>query len=132
MPAVVFCLKNHKKVMITPKFQVGESFHIQFVWQLPDGDYLRAIFDANVLVVDEYIQRYKIKLDSWLAGRQEDPNGNLRPKEEISQKYWQLVDAVTGNVIDVAFEADDSRPLHLRLVTLTGEHTFFTRHLEEE
>jgi hypothetical protein len=37
------------------------------------------------------------------------------------------VNSLSGNKISLAYEADDGRPLWLRLETLTGEHNFFHR-----
>ncbi len=113
--------------MIQNRYQPGEKFPIQFVWQTPDGDYLRAVFEAEILHLIQPSQRYALKLGKWIAARHETPNGELRPVEEAMGGYWELVDQLTGSIIEVAYEADDSRALHLRLETLTGEHHYFTK-----
>jgi hypothetical protein len=43
-----------------------------------------------------------------------------------------LVGKLIGRKITIAYEADDSRALYLRLETLTGEHNFFTRYEDAE
>jgi hypothetical protein len=106
---------------------IGESFQVQFVWQIPDGDYLRAIFAAEILNRDNSSDKYLLRLTEFLAGRQETAEGEMRPVEEVTQEYWSLVDQITGRIVVLAYEAADGRPLHLRLATLTGEHNFFYR-----
>lgn len=108
-------------------YQVGQSFEVHFVWRLPDGDYLRAVFQAAVLAWDLSLDRYLLRLDSLTAGRQDDPAGQPRPIETINQHYWEYVAQLVGRRVYLAFEVDDGRPILLRLVTLTGEHPFFTR-----
>lgn len=105
----------------------GENITVQFVWQLPDGDFIRALFTAEVLALDERLDRYLIQLQKWEAGRQESPAGDPRPAAEAAKEYWALVQSLTGRRLYLAYEVEDGRPLRLRLDTLTGEHTFFTR-----
>lgn len=106
---------------------VGESFPIQFVWQLPDGDFVRAVFGASVLALDAQLDRYLLKLEDLEAGRQERSNGEARSKDEFSRPYWAMVGALIGKRVYLAYEVDDGRPIRLRLDTLTQEHSFFTR-----
>ncbi len=115
-------------------YQPGESFPVHFVWELPDGDYVRAIFEAEVEELDFRLDRYLLRLRELKAGRQESPTGDARPKEELARNYWAMVGALVGKRVHLAFEVDDGRPIKLRLDTLTQEHRFFTRldHLEEE
>ena len=115
-------------------YEPGESFPVQFVWELPDGDYVRAIFEAEVLELDLRLDRYLLRLRELQAGRQETPAGEKRPKDELARRYWAMVGDLIGKRVHLAFEVDDGRPIKLRLDTLTQEHTFFTRldHLEEE
>ena len=108
-------------------YTVGDSFRIQFVWKIPNGDFIRAVFRAEVLHLDELSDKYVVLLSKFLAGRQESGEGEMRPAEEVDQNYWSLVAGVEGQRIAIAFEADDGRPLWLRLETLTGEHNFFRR-----
>ena len=35
--------------MPTAHYNIGEDFPLQFAWRLPNDDYLRAVFLANVL-----------------------------------------------------------------------------------
>lgn len=120
-------------MMIEAKHSVGGQFNIQFVWQLPDGgDYLRAIFRAEVLSLDTIADKYIVSLTKFVAGRQETAQGEPKEPDEVGRRYWARVAALEGKQIEVAFEADDGRPLHLRLTTLTGEHKFFRRFDEEE
>ena len=100
---------------------------MQFVWRLPDEDFIRAIFESQVLKMDDLSGKYVLELTSFVAGRQESPAGEMRPVEEVARDYWQLVSDLTGRKITLAYEADDGRPLWLRLETLTGEHDFFRR-----
>lgn len=118
--------------MMTAQFKIGESFPLQFAWHLPQGDYIRAVFQAEVLDLVPEADKYIVLLRSLEAGRQEDENGRLRPTEQYSTEYWALVGGLVGRKITVAYEADDSRALHLRLATLTGEHNFFTRYEDAE
>jgi hypothetical protein len=113
--------------MTQPTYQPGRTFSLQLVWQLPDGDFLRAIFEAEVLALDPSLDRYLLRLQRLVAGRQEAPDGTPRAEAELSSDYWPLVGRIIGKKIHIAYEAADGRPLRLRLATLTGEHTFFTR-----
>lgn len=116
------------------RFAVGESFPVQFVWQLPDGDYLRAIMTALVVDLQPEAEKYWVKLVKLVAGRQETAVGQIRPQEELARAYWAHVADIIGSTILIAYEADNGRPLHMRLSTLIGEHNFFNRYptTEEE
>lgn len=108
-------------------FAVGEAFPLQFAWRLPDGGYLRAVFDALVLDYVPAADKYMVRLSRLIAGREETEDGNAKSSADLSAEYWQLVGGLVGRRITVAYEADDGRALHMRLETLTGEHNFFTR-----
>lgn len=112
--------------------EVGGSFPLQFAWHLPSGDYMRAIFEAEVLDLIPEADKYLVRLNKLLAGRQEDSEGDLKPSETFSNEYWSMVNDLTGRKITIAYEADDSRAIHLRMATLTGEHNFFTRYEDAE
>lgn len=114
--------------MIKPTHQIGHHFPIQFVWELPNGDFLRAIFETTVIDHHHDTARYLLTLDKFAAGRQEAPNGQMRPREAIDPHHWQLVHNLVGRKIDLAYETDDNRPIRLKLNTLTLEHKFFTRY----
>lgn len=118
--------------MPTANYKIGESFLLQFAWRLPDGDYLRAVFEARVLDLVPEADKYLVRLEQLTAGRQEDENGRLRPTAAFSRDYWRLVGRLIGRKVTVAYEADNSRALHMRLATLTGEHNFFTRYEDAE
>jgi hypothetical protein len=118
--------------MPTANYKIGESFLLQFAWRLPDGDYLRAVFDARVLDLVPEADKYLVRLEQLTAGRQEDENGQMRPTTEFSRDYWRLVGQLIGRKLTVAYEADNSRALHMRLATLTEEHNFFTRYEDAE
>jgi hypothetical protein len=109
-------------------FDVGESFPVQFAWKLPNGDFLRAVFEAEVLDLVPAADKYMIRLQKLVAGRQDDSKGVTRPQEEFSKAYWAMVGKLIGNKVSVAYEVDDGRALHMRFETLTGEHNFFTRY----
>ena len=113
--------------MLEANFGVGQAFNVHFVWRIPDGDFLRAIFRAVVLKLDAESGKYVVTLEEFLAGRQENTEGEMRPVEEIARDYWSMVSDLEGRRIALAYEADDGRPLWLRLETLTGEHNFFSR-----
>jgi hypothetical protein len=118
--------------MPAANYQVGETFPLQFAWRLPQGDYLRAVFQAMVLDLVPQADKYVVRLMKLEAGRQEDSQGVLRPKEEFSKEYWSLVANLVGRKITVAYEADGGQAIHMRLATLTGEHNFFTRYENAE
>ncbi len=118
--------------MPSAHYQVGDYFPLQFAWHLPEGDYIRAVFRAHVLDMIPEADKYLVRLVKLEAGRQEDKNGALRPQEEFSNEYWSLVGDLVGRRLTIAYEADDSRALHMRLATLTGEHNFFTRYEDAE
>ena len=118
--------------MPVANYEAGETFPIQFVWQLPDGDFIRAVFEAEVLALDFRLDRYLLRLRRLKAGRQESARGEMRPKEALSATYWAMVGELIGKRVHLAFEVDDGRPIRLRLDTLTQEHSFFTRLDEEE
>ncbi len=101
---------------------------MQFAWRLPDGDYIRAVFEAKVLDLVEPADKYVVLLTRLIAGRQEDENGRLRDTGDFSQTYWGLVQNLIGRKITVAYEVDDARAVHMRLETLTGEHNYFYRY----
>lgn len=105
----------------------GDTFAVQFVWQLPDGDFIRAIFRARVEALDARLDRYLLRLEDLEAGRQEQPDGEARAMEGLSKAYWGMVGALIGKRVYLAYEVDDGRPIRLRLDTLTQEHSFFTR-----
>jgi hypothetical protein len=114
-------------MMPESRYNVGEFFRTQFVWRVPSGDFLRAIFEVEVLHLDHVSDKYVVRLEEFRAGRQETSEGETLPVEETSKDYWVLVNALTGHRISLAFEVDDGRPLWLRFETLTGEHNFFRR-----
>ncbi|MCA9865231.1 MAG: hypothetical protein KC410_01935 [Anaerolineales bacterium] len=109
-------------------YQPGQSFSLQFAWRLPNGDYLRAIFQATVLDLVPGADKYVIRLARFLAGREDEADGRVKPLDELEGEYWDLVRELSGRTITIAYEADDGHPLYLRLATLTGEHNFFTRY----
>jgi hypothetical protein len=113
--------------MAEANFEIGETFSVQFIWRIPSRDFLRALFLVEVLHQDSVSDKYVVRLKEFLAGRQEDKEGNMRSLDEVARDYWYLVDKLTGRKISLAYEVDDGRPLWLRLETLTGEHNFFTR-----
>lgn len=114
------------------QYQIGQSFPVQFAWHLPDGDYIRAVFEALVLDLVPNADKYVIRLTELIAGRQENSQGQLRPQEKFSTEYWRLVGDLIGRKLTIAFEADDSRAINLRLATLTGEHNYFSRFEDAE
>jgi hypothetical protein len=118
--------------MPTAHYQVGDSFALQFAWNLPDGDYIRAVFDAEVLDLVPDADKYLVRLNKLIAGRQENSKGEVKVRETFSSEYWLMVDDLVGRKITIAYEADDSRAIHMRLATLTGEHNFFTRYEDAE
>ncbi len=109
-------------------YQPGQSFTLQFAWRLPPGDYLRAVFQADVLELVPGADKYVIRLSRLLAGREDDAEGHVKALDALEGEYWDLVRGLTGRTITIAYEADDDRPLYLRLATLTGEHNFFSRY----
>ena len=113
--------------MTEANYQVDDKFRVQFVWKIPEGDFLRAIFRVEVLLLDGLSEKYVLRLTEFMAGRQESSVVVFRPVEETSTSYWQLVAELVGKRISLSYEADDGRPLWLRLETLTGEHSFFSR-----
>jgi hypothetical protein len=111
-------------------YGIGDRFNVQFVWRLPDDDYLRAIFRLHVEALDVADARYIGTLEALLAGRQEAPDGSPRPSAALSSDHWARVGAFVGQRIKLAYEADDGRALHMRYATLSGEHDFFRRYDE--
>lgn len=110
------------------QYEVGDSCVLQFVWTLPDGDFIRTLFKAEVLDIIEAAEKYMVRLTELVAGSQENKEGHGRDQDEFNKPYWKLVVNLIGNRVTVAWEAADGRPLHMRLATLTGEHDFFTRY----
>jgi hypothetical protein len=108
-------------------YDVGQSFQVQFIWRLPDKDFIRAIFRVEVLLQDDVSDKYVVRLNEFVAGRQETAAGETRDLDQVARGYWALVDGLVGRRISLAYEVDDGRPLWLRLDTLTGEHNFFRR-----
>ncbi|MFN2253736.1 MAG: hypothetical protein ACK2U6_05795 [Candidatus Promineifilaceae bacterium] len=118
--------------MPSAHYTVGEDFPLQFAWRLPEGDYIRAVFRAHILDTVPEADKYIVRLLELQAGRQEDEDGQLRPREQFSREYWSMVGDLVGTKITIAYEADDGRALHMRLATLTGEHNFFSRYEDAE
>lgn len=112
---------------MTPSYSVGDHFNVQFVWRLPDDDYLRAVFEVAVVEVHLHEQRYLVALTRLLGGIQEAPDGSYRPKEQFTRPLWAKIVAFTDSRVLVAYEAA-TQPLYMRYATLIGEHTYFTRH----
>lgn len=108
-------------------YAVGESFSLHFAWRLPEGEYVRAVFQADVLDLVPGADKYIVRLAQLLGRREETAEGDLKPAEQWTNAYWELVDGLIGRKISVAYEADNSRALYLRLATLTGEHNYFSR-----
>lgn len=114
--------------MPVANYQPGESFAVQFAWRLPDGEYLRAMFQADIVDLVPGADKYVVRLSRFLAGREDDAEGQVKPLESLEGAYWDQVRGLQGRRITIAYEADDGRPLYLRLATLTGEHNFFSRY----
>ncbi len=112
---------------MTPQFSVDDTFDVQFVWRLPDDDYMRVVFAARVVEVHTHEQRYLVVLTALRGGVQEAPDGSYRPQAEMSRPLWARVFSFVDSRVLVAYEAA-SQPLYMRYATLIGEHTYFTRH----
>jgi hypothetical protein len=119
-------------VMPSANYEVGQTFPLQFAWRLPQNDYVRAVFLAQVLDLVPEADKYIVRLTSLEAGRQEDEKGEPRMPDEYSTDYWTMIGELVGRKITVAYEADDGRALYMRLATLTGEHGFFSRYEDAE
>lgn len=109
-------------------YEPGQSFTLQFAWRTPEGEYLRALFQADVLELVAGADKYIVRLSQFLAGREDDEEGNVKPLETLEGEYWDLARGLQDRIITIAYEADDGDPLYLRLATLTGEHNFFSRY----
>jgi hypothetical protein len=118
--------------MPTAHYEVGDSFPLQFAWRLPEGDYIRSVFQAEVLDLVPEADKYVVRLKELVAGRQENEDGELKPQETFSSEYWSMVEGLVGRKITIAYEADDGRAIHMRLATLSGEHNFFSRYEDAE
>lgn len=113
-------------------FNPGEHFPVQFAWRLPNGEYIRAVFEAEIFDLVQSADKYIVRLNRLLAGREETAEGQAKPESALTYDYWRLVGKLIGRKITIAYEADDSRALYLRLETLTGEHNYFTRYEDAE
>jgi hypothetical protein len=109
-------------------YKIGETFNVQFAWKLPNGDYLRAVFKAEVLDLVPAADKYMVRLLELVAGRQEGSDGRILPQEQFSKDYWELVGRLVGRRIAIAYESDDTHAIFMRLATLTGDHDFFYRY----
>lgn len=107
---------------------IGDSYRVQLVWKLPDYDFIRAVYDVTVLEIDRFEERYLVNIDSMYGGVQEAPDGKARPQAEMTLPLWKNAVGFVGQAIRLPYESTDGRPLHLKFTTLTGEHSFFTRH----
>ena len=114
--------------MPSPTKNIDEIIRLQFVWKLPDRSYLRTIFDARITGLDTVQERYIVHLKALIASKEEDESGVLKPLDQWSLSYWDLVQNLINKYAAVAYEAADGRPLLLRISTLTLEHSFFTKH----
>lgn len=113
--------------MPTAHYKPTDSFHVQFAWRLEDGSYLRAIFNAYILDLYPDADKYLVRLTEWVATREDDSEGNVKPQAEMTQAYIKYLPRLVGRRLGLAYEADTGEALHLRLATLTGEHDFFFR-----
>jgi len=109
-------------------YKLGESFAVQFAWRLPGGDYMRAVFRADVVEMVPSADKYVVRLSELIAGREDDSGGVPKTPGALTRSYWDLVGNLVGRRITLAYEADDGRALYMRLATLTGEHNYFTRY----
>lgn len=108
--------------------EIGDSYQVQLVWKLPDFDFMRAVYQVTVCEIDRFEERYLVKIDGLAGGVQEAPDGSPRPPEEMTKQLWRHVVDFVGNYIRLPYESTDGRPLHLKFATLSGQHSFFTRH----
>ncbi|MEM7798484.1 MAG: hypothetical protein AAF633_04765 [Chloroflexota bacterium] len=108
--------------------KIGDTFKLQFVWQLPHKGFARAVFNAKVEAFDHFQERYIVFLERLLAKREEDADGTMLDVQQWAQGYWELIAGLEGRRVAVGYEAQDGRPLRLRLATLTLEHGFFTKY----
>ena len=110
-----------------PTHQPGDTVQIQFVWRLPDDDYLRAVFQAEIIAVQSFADRYLLQLTRLQGGLQEAQDGKPRPADEMNANEWARVVGLIGKQVRLAYEATDGRPLYMRYETLSGAHNFFHR-----
>lgn len=115
-------------MMPQANYDLGDTFKLQFVWQLPHKGFARAVFDAKVEAFDHFQERYIVSLNRLVAKKEEDLDGNMLEIHQWAQEYWELIIALEGRRVAVGYEAQDGRPLRLRLATLTLEHSYFTKY----
>jgi hypothetical protein len=113
---------------MTALLKPEDRFTVQFVWQLKEGNFVRAFFQARVLETHSEAEKYLVVLDELLAGQEEGSKGKILPKEEMSLQYWAMVVRLIGRKVLLAAEVADGRPVRLRLATLMGLHNFFYRY----
>ncbi len=109
------------------KLAIGDNYQVQFVWKLPNYDYLRAFFSVTIDEIDIYEERYVVTLDALLGGRQEAADGSIRAVDEMSKPLWANIVGFIGRKVRLPYESADKQPMHLKYPTLTGEHNFFSR-----
>jgi hypothetical protein len=112
---------------MTTLLQADDTFTVQFVWRLNEGNFVRAFFRARVLETQTEAEKYLVCLDELVAGQEEGPNGVILPKEAMTLPYWAMVVRLIGRKVLLAAEIADGRPVRLRLATLIGVHDFFYR-----
>ncbi len=118
------------QVFVENKLAVGDSYQVQFVWKLPNYDFVRAFFQVTVDEIDHFEERYVVTLDALLGGRQEAADGSLRPEAEMTKPLWGQIVGFIGRKVRLPYESAEHQPLHLKYPTLTGEHNFFSRYEE--
>lgn len=123
---------NEEQPQPVAHFSPGQTFPVQFAWRLPDESYLRAVFEAEVIDLVPSADKYVVRLNQLLAGREETPEGEAKDVDHLSRDYWALVGKIIGRKMTIAYEADDSHAIYLRLETLTGEHNYFSRFEDAE
>ena len=81
---------------MNPNLTVGDTFKVHFVWKLPEDEYARALFEAEIIEVQPREDRYLVILREMIGGRQELPDGTLRTREEMPTRYWRRIVGFIG------------------------------------
>ena len=100
--------------------RVGATLDVNLAWTLPDGGRLWVVINVEVIEVVEEMMRLECQIKDLPVVRA------TLSLEEIDPAIVDGLRNLPGKYVRVPYEATTERHLHLKISTLTGEHSFFS------